>query len=139
MWYFIVSRKEKTTETQKKKMICAVYGEGAVTDQIYQMWFAKFCSEDFLLDNALWSGRWVEVDSDQIQTLIEDNQSYTTQEIANILKVSKSSVENCLHQLGNVNHSDVWVPLKWKNLLDCISACDSLLKQSKNIPFLKQN
>ena len=65
MWYFIVSRKEKTTEMQKK-MICAVYGEGAVTDQTYQMWFAKFCSEDFFLDNALWSGRWVEVDSDQI-------------------------------------------------------------------------
>ena len=41
----------------QKKMICAVYGEGAVTDQTYQMWFAKFCSEDFLLDNALWSGR----------------------------------------------------------------------------------
>ena len=25
-----------------------------------------------------------------------------------------------------------------KNLLDCISACDSLLKRNENVPFLKQ-
>ena len=25
-----------------KKKICAVYGEGAVTDQMCQKWFAKF-------------------------------------------------------------------------------------------------
>ena len=32
----------------------------------------------------------VEVDSDQIETLIENTQRYTKQEIANILKMSKS-------------------------------------------------
>ncbi|KAM7237442.1 hypothetical protein CapIbe_011686, partial [Capra ibex] len=37
---------------------------------------------------------------------------YTTQEIVNILKISRSSVENHLHQLGYVNHFDVWVPHK---------------------------
>ena len=31
---------KNTAETQKK--ICAVYGEGAVTDQTCQKWFAKF-------------------------------------------------------------------------------------------------
>ena len=35
-------------------------------------------------------GASVEVDSDQIETLIENNQSYTTQEIVDILKISKS-------------------------------------------------
>ena len=33
--------------------------------------------------------RPVEVDSDQIKTLIDNNQRYTTWEIANILKISK--------------------------------------------------
>ena len=49
-------------------------------------------------------------------------------------------VENHLHQLGYVNRFDVWVPQKLseKNLLDCISSCDSLLKHNKNVPFLKQ-
>ena len=54
--------------------------------------------------------------------------------------MSKSNDENHLHQLGYVNHFDVWVPhkLSEKNLLDCISTCDSLLKCKENIPFLKQ-
>ena len=34
--------------------------------------------------------RPVEVDSDEIETLIESNQCYTTWEIADILKISKS-------------------------------------------------
>ena len=62
------------------------------------------------------------------------------QEIADILKIYKSSAENHLHQLGYVNHFDVWVPhnLSERNYLDCISACNSLLKRDENVPFLKQ-
>ena len=40
-----------------------------MTDQTCQKWFVKFCAGDFLLDDALWSGKPVEVDRDQIETL----------------------------------------------------------------------
>ena len=50
----------------------------------------KFHAGDFSLDDAPWSGRHVEIDSDQTETLIENNQRYTMWEIANILKISKS-------------------------------------------------
>ena len=63
-----------------------------------------------MLDNVPWLGRPVEVHSNQIKTLMENNQRYTTQEIADILKTSKSSIENHLYQLGYVNQLDVWVP-----------------------------
>ena len=85
LYYF----KKGKNATETWKMIGAVYGEGAVTDWMCQKEFAKFRAGDFSLDDALWSGRPVEVDSDQIETLIENNQHYTTQEIANILKISK--------------------------------------------------
>ena len=49
----------------------------------------KFHAGDFSLDDAPWSGRHVEIDSDQTETLIENNQHYTKQEIADILKISK--------------------------------------------------
>ena len=71
-----------------------------MTDRTCQKWFAKFRALDFTQDDAPWSGRPVEVDSDQIETLIANNQCYTTREIADILKISKSSIENHLHQLG---------------------------------------
>ena len=64
------------------------------------------------LDGAPPLGRPVEVVSDQIEALIENNQRYTTWEIAGIVKISKSSIENHLHQLGYVNRFDVWVPHK---------------------------
>ena len=89
-----------------------MYGEGAVTDQTCQKWFAKLRAGDFSLDYAPGSGRPVEVDSDQIETLVENNQCYTTWQIADILKISKSSLENHLHQLGYVNRFDVWIPHK---------------------------
>ena len=134
MLYYFKKGKNKT-ETQKK--ICAVYGEGAVTDHTCQKWFVKFHAGDFSLDNAPRSGRPVEVHGDQIETLIENNQCYTTREIAGILKISKSSIENHLHQLGYVNRFDVWVPhkLSEKNLLDRISTCDSHLNITKMFRF----
>ena len=61
-----------------------------MADRTCQKWFVKFHAGDFLLDNAPQSGRPVEVDSNQIKTLTENNQHYTMWEIANALKISKS-------------------------------------------------
>ena len=96
LYYF----KEGKNATETHKKICAVYGEGAVTDWMCQKWFSKFRAGDFLLDNAPRLGRPVEVDTNQIETIIENDQHYTTREIAAILEISKSSIENHLHQLG---------------------------------------
>ena len=83
-----------------------------MTDGMCQKWFAKFRTGDFSLDDAPRSDRPVEVDSGQVEILIENNQRYTTREIAHILKISKSSIESHLHQLGYVNCFGVWVPRK---------------------------
>ena len=55
-----------------------------------QKWFAKFHAVDVSMDDAPQSGRPAKVNSNQIETLIENNQCYATQEITNILKISKS-------------------------------------------------
>ena len=86
LYYF----KKGKNEIEMQQKICAVYGEGALTDQMCQKWFAKFPGEEFSMDDASRLGRLVEVDGDQIQTLIENNQHYVTQETASILKTSKS-------------------------------------------------
>ena len=66
-----------------------------------QKWFAKFRAGDLSPDDAPWSGRPVEVDNDQIKTLIKTNQHYTTQEIGDILKISKS--KKLLVKMKNVS------------------------------------
>ena len=61
-----------------------------MSDRRCQKWFAKFRAGDFSLDDAPWLSRPVEVDSNHIETLIENDQCYTPWEIADILKISKS-------------------------------------------------
>jgi len=73
----IISRKVKTTTEMQKKM-CAVSGEGAVTDGMCEKQFAKFRAGDFSLDNMPQSGRPVDVDGDQTETLTENKHRYTT-------------------------------------------------------------
>ena len=138
--YFIISRKEKSnwnTHTHTKSFM---YGDGAVTDRMCPQWFTKFHDGGFSLDDAPQSGRPVEVDSDQSEILTENNQRYTMRKTANILKTLRSRAENHLHPLGYVHHFDVCVPhkLSGKNLLDHISAWNSLLKHNENILFSKQ-
>ena len=64
-------------------------GEGAATDCTCLKWFGKPHAGDFSLDNAPQLGRQVEMDSHEIETLIDNNQCYIMWEIANILKISK--------------------------------------------------
>ena len=73
LYYF----KKGNDAAEMHKKICAVHGEGAVTERMCQKWFAKFHAGDFLLDDSPQAGRPVEVDSDQIQTVTENNQCYT--------------------------------------------------------------
>ena len=56
-----------------QKKICAVYGEGSMTDQSYQKWSVKFRAGAFSLDGAPWSGRSVELDVNQNEALTENN------------------------------------------------------------------
>ena len=65
LYYF----KKGKNVTEMQKRICAVYREGAVTDQTCHKWSAKFHEGNFLLDDAPWSGRPAKVDSDQIKVL----------------------------------------------------------------------
>ena len=100
----------------------------------------KFHARDFSLDNEPWSSRPVDTDSNQIETLTENKQHYTMQEIANKLKTVKSSTENHLHQPSYVYCFDVWIPHKLsnKNLFNHIFTCGSPLKHNENIPLVKQ-
>ena len=68
LYYFKKGKNATEMQKRRRKRICAVYREGAVTDPMCQKWFAKFHAGDFWLHGALWSGRPDEVDSDQIET-----------------------------------------------------------------------
>ena len=82
-----------------------MYSENTVKLRQCQNWFAKFRFGDFDVKEAPRSGRPIEVDDDKIKVLIESNRCLTTQEIAENLKMTKSSVEkNYLKQFGYISN-----------------------------------
>ena len=52
LYYFKKGKNATEMQKRRRKRICAVYREGAVTDPMCQKWFAKFCAGDFSPDNA---------------------------------------------------------------------------------------
>ena len=60
LYYF----KKPKNATGRQKKICAVHGEGAMTDQTCQKWFVKFHAEDFSYWTTLQS--WV----DQLKLIV---------------------------------------------------------------------
>ena len=61
-----------------------------VTDPVRQRWFAKSRAGGFSLHHAPPPGRTGDVDSDQIEILIENNQCDATWEIADMFQIFKS-------------------------------------------------
>ena len=112
MLYHFQKGKNATEMWEKKKKDLYSVWKRVCDCWMCQKWFAKLHAGNFSLNDAPQLGRPVEVD--KTETLIENNQHYTTWEIANILRVSKSSTENRLCQCGYVSCFDVWAPLKWK-------------------------
>ena len=74
LFYF---KKGKNATKMQKKDLCSVWRRCCDWSNMSKV-VCKVCAGEFLsLDNVPWSGRPVEVDSDQIETLIENNQHYT--------------------------------------------------------------
>ena len=65
--FFKKSKNATETHTQKD---CVVDGEGVVTEQTCQKWFAVLHAVNFSLKDSPKSARPVKVDSDKIQTLL---------------------------------------------------------------------
>ncbi|XP_029641251.1 histone-lysine N-methyltransferase SETMAR-like [Octopus sinensis] len=135
---FYFRKGKKATETCRK--LCNVYGKNAVSERVCQKWFARFRSENFSVRDAPHSGRRKEIDIDQLRAVAKQDCSLRTRQIADILNISKTSVENELHKLGYVSKLDVWVPHNFTeaNLVQKVSICDTLLKKENNEPFLRR-
>ena len=91
-YYALLFQKGKNATGTHTEKICAVCGEGPVTDRMCQKWFAKFHAGDFLLDDAPRSGKidQLKLIAINFRTLMENNQCYITWEISDILRISKS-------------------------------------------------
>ncbi|XP_014611211.1 PREDICTED: histone-lysine N-methyltransferase SETMAR-like [Polistes canadensis] len=136
LYYF---RKGKNARQAAKK-IRDVYDDEALKERQCQNWFKKFRSEDFYLKDDKRLGRPVKPTEDEIKTIIETDRHITTQEIAEKVNVSHTTIENHLKRFRLVKKLDIWVPhdLKEIHLTQRINVCDLLLRRNEFDPFLKR-
>ncbi|XP_035744177.1 histone-lysine N-methyltransferase SETMAR-like [Vespa mandarinia] len=132
--------KKGTNATQAAKKICDVYGLDAVSVRVVQIWFKRFQSGKFDINDAPRSGRPITEKVDEIMKKIEQDRHISSHHVAKELNIDHKTVLNHLKKAGYKKKLDVWVPhdLTMKNLMNRISICESLLKRNEIEPFLKR-
>jgi len=118
--------------------IIRAIGADAVSPRSCRLWFQRFRSGDYSIEDHPRTGRPREVDIDRLRALIEANPQETTRSLAFALGCSKSIVENSLHALGKVQKFGCWIPhqLSEKNLHDRVECCVQLLSRSRRYDWL---
>ena len=97
-----------------------MYGEGTITDRAMRIWFVKFRSADMSLKDEPKPGRSSGFDAEALKSLLECNAHQSTQELADKLNASQSTICNHLERMGKVSKLGVWVShaLSEKNKVD---------------------
>jgi hypothetical protein len=88
--------------TQATNSICSTIGKDVLTIRTTQHWFNRFQNGNFELNDLPRSGRPLEVDTDLLKQLIEEEPRLTTRSLAEQLGCSHTAVEKHLIQLDKV-------------------------------------
>jgi transposase len=87
---------QKKSEMETYRKITTVYDKETISLPTVYNWFTRFRSGDRSLENKPLPGATPLIDKDRLQKLIEENPSYTLNELAKRLNVSKATV--CRHR-----------------------------------------
>jgi len=71
----------KKNAAQAIAMICAPYGENAVSHTTCKRWYQKFRQGNFSLENEPRAGRSRKIETDELQTLLDINSAQTEKEL----------------------------------------------------------
>ena len=130
--------KQGKNASQAAQSICNVYGIGVLTARTVPNWFARFRDGNFTLEDDDRSGRPVELETDELEALLEEDPRQSTRELGNRLGVDHSTVLRRLDQLGKINKLGKWVPhkLSENNVNQRLTTCISHLARYKKKDFL---
>ena len=124
--------------TEAVRNICGTMGDGLVSTRVAQIWFKKFNSGQFDLNDEPRSGRPAEIEDDELLKLVEQDPRLTLMGFAELLGCSHTAVKNHLKQLGKSWRYGVLVPhdlsaLQKKNRVDI---CSLNLESHRNFEWL---
>ena len=86
------------------------FGPRTANEHTVQWGLKRFCKGDDSLEDEECSGWPLEVDNDQLRTIIEADPLTTTRDVVKELNVDHSMVIQHLKQIGKVKKLDKWYP-----------------------------
>lgn len=102
----------KKNAAEATEMICAAYGENAVSHATCKRWYQKFRQGDFSLEDKPRTGRPQKFEMDELQALLNINSAQTEKELAEQLGVTRQAISVRLHAMGKVQKEGRWVSHK---------------------------
>jgi len=100
----------KKNAAEATAMICAAYGENAVSHTTCKKWYQKFWQGDFSLEDEPRAGRSQKIETDKLQALLDRNSAQTEKELAEQLGVMQQAISVRLHTMEKVQKEGRWVP-----------------------------
>jgi len=91
-------------------MICAAYGEDAVSHTTCKRWYQKFGQRDFSFEDEPRAGHPQKIGTDELQALLDIHSAQTEKEFAEQLGVTQQAISVRLHTMGMVQNESRWVP-----------------------------
>jgi len=96
----------KKNAAEATAMICAAYGENAVSHTTCKRWYPKFRHGDFSLEDEPCAGRPQKIETDELQTVLHINSAQTEKEFAEQLY---AAISVRLHMMGKIQKEGRWV------------------------------
>ena len=108
--FLILSSKWVKKAAETILNISSASGPGTANEHTVRWWFKKFCKGDESLEDEERSDWPLEVDNDQLRSIIEAYPLTPMWEVAKELNINHSVVVWHLKQIGKVEKLDQWVP-----------------------------
>ncbi|KFM65379.1 Mariner Mos1 transposase, partial [Stegodyphus mimosarum] len=131
--YFPFCYKKLATECHQ--IMYTALGTDVVSYDAVKVWYRKFKSKDYDIQEAEHSGRHTDAEEASLQEFMEEHQYATTQELAKELDVSAMFISRVTHRINVTYKFSRWVPheLPQADKDRRVRACTNLLEyQRKN-------
>jgi len=128
----------KKSAAEAHRMLVEVYDDTAPTDKSCREWFRRFKDEDFNIEDKPRSGQPKKFKDKELETLLEEDQSQTQEELTESLGVTQQAVSVRLRAMGMIQKQGNWVSyeLKPRNVERRFFTCEQLIQRQQRKSFL---
>lgn len=126
--------------SEAHRNLCIVFGTDTPSQRTCEVWFARFRSGNYSIEDETRSGRPVSIDNEQLFYLVMSEPRMNTRELGTTLGVTHTAIEKHLEELDFVKKLGAWLPhkLTTANMMHRVSICSSLISRKRRTDWIRE-